>query len=174
MIRETSHFMEDALGCRDGAIDGGRPMERSGMGRRGLEILMVEDNPADVGLTIEALDEEGVRHHVSVVEDGLEALAFLHRDEAFADAPRPDLILLDLNIPKMKGHEFLGEMQKDPELKEIPVIVFTTSDAPLDKAKSYALNVNLHIKKPMDLGEFTAVVKKIVNLPALRKVRRAQ
>ena len=152
----------------------GGTMEQSGKRGRGLEILMVEDNPADVGLTIEALDEEGVRHHVSVVEDGLEALAFLHRDEVFAGAPRPDLILLDLNIPKMQGHEFLEEMQKDPDLKEIPVIVFTTSDAPLDKAKSYALNANLHVKKPMDLGEFTAVVKEIVNLPAIRKVRRPQ
>jgi len=149
-------------------------MEPSGKRRRGLEILMVEDNPGDVGLTIEALDEEGVRHHVSVVEDGLEALAFLHRDEAFAEAPRPDLILLDLNIPKMKGHEFLGEMQRDPDLREIPVVVFTSSDAPLDKAKSYELNVNLHVKKPMDLGEFTAVVKEIVNLPAVRRIRRTQ
>jgi two-component system, chemotaxis family, response regulator Rcp1 len=149
-------------------------MQESGKRRRGLEILMVEDNPADVGLTIEALDEEEVRHHVSVVEDGLEALAFLHRDEAFADAPRPDLILLDLNVPKMRGHEFLGEMQKDPNLREIPVIVFTASDAPLDKAKSYALDVNLHVKKPMDLGEFTAVVKKIISLPALRKVRKVR
>lgn len=149
-------------------------MEPSGKRRRGLEILMVEDNPGDVGLTIEALDEEGVRHHVSVVEDGLEALAFLHRDEAFAEAPRPDLILLDLNIPKMMGHEFLGEMQRDPDLREIPVVVFTSSDAPLDKAKSYELNVNLHVKKPMDLGEFTAVVKEIVNLPAVRRIRRAQ
>jgi two-component system, chemotaxis family, response regulator Rcp1 len=149
-------------------------MEPGGKRRRGLEILMVEDNPADVGLTIEALDEEGVRHHVSVVEDGFEALAFLHRDEAFADAPRPDLILLDLNIPKMQGHEFLGEMRKDPDLKEIPVIVFSASDAPLDKARSYALNVDLHVKKPMDLGEFTAIVKEIVNLPAIRKIRRTQ
>jgi CheY-like chemotaxis protein len=141
---------------------------------RELEILMVEDNPADIGLTIEALAEARIRHHVSVVEDGLEALAFLRRDGAFADAPRPDLILLDLNMPKMKGHEFLREIQNNPDLKEITVVVFTASDAPLDRAMSYTLNANLHVKKPMDLEEFAAAVKAIMNLPAIRRIRTAR
>lgn len=149
-------------------------MEQGEQHRRGLEILMVEDNPADVGLTIEALEEGRIRHHVSVVEDGLEALAFLRRDGAFADAPRPDLILLDLNIPKMKGHEFLREIQDDPALKEIPVVVFTMSDTPLDRATSYVLNANYHVKKPMDLAGFAAAVKEIVSLAAIRRDSNAR
>ena len=149
-------------------------MEQGSQFWRELEILMVEDNPADVGLTIEALVEARIRHHVSVVEDGLEALAFLRRDGAFARAPRPDLILLDLNIPKMKGHEFLREIQNDPQLKAIPVVVFTASDAPLDRAMSHTLNANLHVKKPMDLEEFAAAVREILNLPAIRGIRSAR
>jgi len=133
---------------------------------------MVEDNPADVGLTIEALDEENVQHRVSVVEDGYEALAFLRRQGMYADSPRPDLIVLDLNIPRMKGHEFLEVVQADSDLKQIPVVVFTTSDAPLDRAKSYALNASLHVKKPIGLGEFMAVVREIVNLPTIKGIRR--
>jgi two-component system, chemotaxis family, response regulator Rcp1 len=146
-------------------------MERGGEGRQGMEILMVEDNPADVGLTIEALDEEHIRHHVSVVEDGLEALAFLRRDGAFAGAPRPDLILLDLNIPKMKGHDLLKKLHDDPDLKQIPVVVFTASDAPLDRAMSCMLEADHHVKKPMSLEEFAAAVKAIVNLPGIRNSR---
>ena len=138
---------------------------------RALEILMVDDNPADVGLTIEALDEEGVRHHVSVVEDGREALAFLRRDGAFAKSPRPDLILLDLNMPRMKGHEFLEEMRSDPNLQEIPVVVFSHSDAPVDRARSDALAA-LHVKKPLDLAEFMEVVAEIVDLPQIRWAKR--
>ena len=133
---------------------------------------MVEDNPADVGLTIEALDEENVQHRVSVVEDGYEALAFLRRQGLYADSPRPDLIVLDLNIPRMKGHEFLKAVQADPDLKQIPVVVFTTSDAPVDRAKSYALNASLHVKKPIGLGEFMAVVREIVNLPTIKRIQR--
>jgi two-component system, chemotaxis family, response regulator Rcp1 len=133
---------------------------------------MVEDNPADVGLTIEALDEENVQHRVSVVEDGYEALAFLRRQGMYTDSPRPDLIVLDLNIPRMKGHEFLEVVQADPDLKQIPVVVFTTSDAPVDRAKSYALNASLHVKKPIGLGEFMAVVREIVNLPTIKGIRR--
>ncbi len=147
-------------------------MERRKNRKRGLEILMVEDNPADVGLAIEALEEENIRHHVSVVEDGHEALTFLRRQGTYADAPRPDLIVLDLNTPRMKGHEFLKEIQEAPDLKHIPVVVFTTSDAPLDRAKSYALSATLHVKKPIGLGEFMAVVREIVNLPTIRRIPR--
>ncbi len=148
-------------------------MEQSTERGRALEILMVEDNPADVGLTIEALDEEGIRHHVSVVEDGREALAFLRRGGAFAKSPTPDLILLDLNMPRMKGHEFLEEMRADPNLKEIPVVVFSHSDAPGDRARSNALAV-LHVKKPLDLGEFMEVVGDIVDLPQIRWAKRSR
>lgn len=148
-------------------------MEQDAEGGRALEILMVEDNPADVGLTIEALDEEGVCHHVSVVEDGREALAFLRRAGAFANSPRPDLIVLDLNMPRMKGHEFLEEMRADPNLKEIPVVVFSHSDAPQDRARSNTLAAQ-HVKKPLDLAEFMEVVGAILDLPEIRWARRSR
>ena len=149
----------------------GMTMEQSTEHGRALEILMVEDNPADVGLTIEALDEEGVYYHISVVEDGREALTFLRRDGAFAKSARPDLILLDLNMPRMKGHEFLEEMRADPKLSEIPVVVFSHSDAPFDRARSNALAA-MHVKKPLDLAEFMEVVGEIVELPQIRWAKR--
>lgn len=138
-----------------------------------LEILIVDDNPADVGLTIEALDEEGVRHHVSVVADGREALAFLRRDGAFAKTPRPDLVLLDVNMPRTKGHEFLEEMRGDPNLKEIPVVVFSHSDAPVDRVRRDTLAA-LRVRKPIDLAEFMEVVAEIVDLPQIRWGKRSR
>ena len=122
-------------------------MKRSTDHGGALEILMVHDNPADVGLTIESLDEEGVRHHVSVVEDGREALAFLRRGRSLAKSPGPDLILLDLDMTRMNGHEFLEAMRGDPDLKEIPVVVFSHSDTPVDRTRSDALGA-LQVKEP--------------------------
>ena len=134
---------------------------RNHAGGRLLEILLVEDNPADVRLTVEALKEDKVSNHLSVVRDGAEALAFLHRERKYADSPRPDLILLDLNVPKKNGHEVLAEIKTDPDLRRIPVVVLTHSDAEQDVARSYNLHANCHIKKPVDLEEFVMVVKAI-------------
>lgn len=146
-------------------------MKRSTDHGRALEILMVDDTPADAGLTMEALDEEGVRHHVSIVEDGHDALAFLRRGGAFAKSPRPDLILVDLSTSRMKGHEFLEEMRGDPDLKEIPVVLFSHLGAPLERLRGDALGT-LQVKKPLDLAEFMEVVAEIVDLPQLRWAKR--
>lgn len=134
---------------------------RSRAAGRPLEILLVEDNPADVRLTVEALKEDKVCNHLSVVRDGLEALAFLRRERKYTDSPRPDLILLDLNVPKKNGHEVLAEIKGDPDLRRIPVVVLTHSDTEQDVAKSYNLHANCHIKKPVDLEEFVTVVRAI-------------
>lgn len=126
-----------------------------------IEILLVEDNPADVRLTQEALREGKVKNRLSVARDGVEALRMLRREGAFATASRPDLILLDLNLPKKDGREVLAEIKADDELKLIPVVVLTTSTAELDILKSYALHANCYITKPVDLEQFVAVVKSI-------------
>jgi two-component system, chemotaxis family, response regulator Rcp1 len=130
---------------------------------RPIEILMVEDNPGDVRLTVEALKEGKVRNNFHTVEDGVEALAFLRRQEPYTDAPRPDLILLDLNLPKKNGREVLAEIKQDPELKRIPVVILTVSQAEQDVLKSYNLHANCYITKPVDLDQFLAVVKSIEN-----------
>jgi len=126
-----------------------------------IDILLVEDNPADVRLTQEALREEKIRNHLSVVRDGVEALAFLRREGAFAQAARPDLILLDLNLPRKDGREVLSEIKRDADLKTIPVVVLTVSDAEGDVLKSYQLHANCYIRKPIDLHQFSKVVKSI-------------
>ncbi len=126
-----------------------------------VKILLVEDNPGDVRLTQEAFKENKVRNSLSVVEDGLEAIAFLHRAGKYANAPRPDLILLDLNLPKKDGREVLAEIKEDPNLKSIPVVVLTTSKAEEDIIKSYNLHANCYITKPVDLEQFLVVVKSI-------------
>ncbi len=126
-----------------------------------VEILLVEDNPGDVRLTREALEENKVRNNLHVVRDGVEALAFLRREGQYADAPRPDLILLDLNLPKKDGREVLAEIKTDENLKRIPVVVLTTSQADEDILKAYNLNVNCYITKPVDLDQFIKVVKAI-------------
>ncbi len=126
-----------------------------------VEILLVEDNPGDVRLTQEAFKEGKLINNLSVVEDGVEAMAFLRREEKYADVPRPDLILLDLNMPKKDGREVLAEIKKDPDLKQIPVIILTTSQAEQDILKSYNLHANCYITKPVDLDQFNAVVKSI-------------
>jgi CheY-like chemotaxis protein len=126
-----------------------------------IEILLVEDNPADVRLTQEALREGKVRNRLSVARDGAEALAFLRREGAFAAAPRPDLILLDLNLPRKDGREVLAEVKQDPVLRRIPVVVLTTSSAEVDILKSYELHANCYITKPVDLEQFVTVVRSI-------------
>jgi two-component system, chemotaxis family, response regulator Rcp1 len=128
---------------------------------RPIEILLAEDNPADVRLTIEALRDAKVRNNLHVVENGVEALAFLRREGKYADSPHPDLILLDLNMPRMDGREVLAVIKADPELKRIPVVVLTTSRAEEDIVKSYDLHANCYISKPVDLDQFITVVRSI-------------
>ena len=138
-----------------------------------IEILLVEDSPADVDLTREALEDAKVRNNLNVVNDGVEALAFLRREGGYAEAPRPDLILLDLNLPKKDGREVLAEIKADPILRRIPVVILTTSAAEQDILKSYDLHANCYISKPVDLDAFVEVVRSIegfwlaiVRLPA--------
>jgi len=126
-----------------------------------VEILLVEDNPGDVRLTLEALKDGKVLNHLSVVGDGVEAIAFLHQEGAYANAPSPDLILLDLNLPKKDGREVLQEIKDDESLKHIPVVVLTTSKADMDILRSYELHANCYITKPVDFEQFTKVIKSI-------------
>jgi len=128
---------------------------------RPIEILVVEDNPGDVRLTVEALKEGKVRNNLSVVADGVEALAFLRREGKYADAARPDLILLDLNLPKKDGREVLAEIKEDPNLRRIPVVVLTTSQEEKDILQAYDLRANAYITKPVDLDQFLTVVRSI-------------
>jgi len=128
---------------------------------RPVEILLVEDSPGDVRLTREALRDGKVRNHLSVVTDGVEALAFLRREGRYADAPRPDVILLDLNLPKKDGREVLAEVKADERLRRIPVVVLTTSADERDVLRSYELQAACYITKPVDLDQFIAVVQSI-------------
>lgn len=132
----------------------------SGSGKP-IEILLVEDNHADVRLTEEALREGKVRNNLHVARDGVEALQFLRREGKYANAPRPDLVLLDLNLPRKDGREVLAEVKDDAELKTIPIVVLTTSSAEIDILKSYSLHANCYITKPVDLEQFVLVVKSI-------------
>jgi CheY-like chemotaxis protein len=126
-----------------------------------IEILLVEDNPGDVRLTREALKDARVRNHISVAMDGVEAMGFLRQEGAHTAAPRPDLILLDLNLPKKNGREVLEEIKTDPELQHIPVVVLTTSQAEQDILESYRLRANAFVTKPVDLEQFLKVVGSI-------------
>ncbi|MBU7042518.1 MAG: response regulator [Theionarchaea archaeon] len=126
-----------------------------------IEILLVEDSPGDVRLTIEALKEGKVHNNMHVAKDGVEAMAFLHRKGEFTQAPRPDLILLDLNLPKKDGREVLKEIKEDKNLKRIPVVILTISTAEEDILKTYNLHANCYITKPVDLDQFIRVVKSI-------------
>lgn len=128
---------------------------------RPVEILLIEDSPSDADLTEEALSDGKVLNNLHWVEDGVEAIAFLHRRGKYATVPRPDLILLDLNLPKKDGREVLAEIKADPSLKLIPVIVLTTSAAERDILKTYALSANCYVTKPIDLDQFICVVKLI-------------
>jgi chemotaxis family two-component system response regulator Rcp1 len=128
---------------------------------RPVEILLVEDNPGDVRLTVEALREGKVRNHLNVATDGVEALAFVRREGTYANAPRPDVILLDLNLPRKDGRQVLAEIKADHDLKTIPVVILTTSKADEDILRSYQLNANCYITKPVDLDQFITVVRSI-------------
>lgn len=126
---------------------------------RPIEILLVEDNPADVRLTIETLKQDKVFFNHYVASDGEEALDFLYRRGKFTDAVRPDLILLDLNLPKMDGKEVLQRIKQDDSLQAIPVVVLTVSKSEEDVVKTYKLHANCYITKPVDLAQFTKVAK---------------
>ena len=124
-------------------------------------ILLVEDNAADVRLTQEALRDAKVVNDLHVVRDGVEALEFLHRQHRFEDAPRPDLVILDLNLPRKDGKEVLAEMKSDPSLRSIPVAVLTTSAAEIDILESYDLGAKCDLTKPVDLDQFLTVVRSV-------------
>ena len=126
-----------------------------------IEILLVEDNPGDVRLTKEALREGKVYSNLHTVKDGVEAMEFLRRQGKFKGVPRPDIILLDLNLPKKDGREVLEEIKTDEELKRIPVVVLTTSKAEEDVLRTYNLHANCYVTKPVDLEKFMVVVKSI-------------
>jgi chemotaxis family two-component system response regulator Rcp1 len=128
---------------------------------RPIEVLLVEDSPTDVLLTREALNEGRARHNLHVVADGIEALAFLKQRGGYADVPRPDLILLDLNLPRKDGRELLADVKHDPALKDIPVIVLTTSLAEDDVRRAYGSHANCYIVKPVDFDRFAEVVRSI-------------
>lgn len=126
-----------------------------------IEILLAEDNPGDVRLTREALHSNKIRNRLHVAADGVAALAFLRREGEYAGAPRPDLILLDLNMPRKNGLEVLGEIKADPDLRRIPVVVLTTSSAEQDILASYDEHANCYIVKPVDLDRFVEVLQRI-------------
>jgi CheY-like chemotaxis protein len=126
-----------------------------------IEILLVEDSPADVLIAREALSEARLLNKIHVAEDGVHALEFLRRQGKFTSAPRPDLILLDLNLPRKNGREVLAEIKSDPALQAIPVVVLTTSRAEEDVLKSYKLNANCYVVKPVEFDHFVAAVQSI-------------
>ncbi|MBP7688179.1 MAG: response regulator [Thermoflexales bacterium] len=126
-----------------------------------IDILLVEDNPGDADLAREALEDTKLHNRLHVVDDGEKALAFLRRQGAYAGVPRPDLILLDLNLPRKDGREVLAEIKSDDHLKRIPVVILTTSRAEEDVLKTYNLHANCYISKPIDLNQFMRVVKSI-------------
>ena len=135
-------------------------IDRQALGKP-IEILMVEDNPGDVRLTVEALKETKLNNNLTIVKNGVEALAYLRREGDYADAPRPDLILLDLNLPKKDGREVLMEIKADEDLGRIPVVILTTSQAEEDILRTYDLHANCYVSKPVDLEQFTQVVQSI-------------
>lgn len=128
---------------------------------RPVDILLVEDNPGDVRLIREALHDGKLLNQVSTVSDGQHALAFLRKQGSYAQASRPDLILLDLNLPRKDGHEVLAEIKADPDLRSIPVVIVTSSQAEEDILKSYNTHANCYVTKPVDLEKFVAVVRAI-------------
>jgi CheY-like chemotaxis protein len=126
-----------------------------------IDILLVEDNPGDSRLAMEALKESKLRNNLHIVTDGVEAMDFLYKRGKHAQVPRPDLILLDLNLPKKDGREVLAEIKSDPDLKRIPVVILTISKAEEDVLKTYNLHANCFITKPLDLNQFVTVIKSI-------------
>jgi len=149
-----------------------QPIDYVGAGKP-IEILLVEDNPNDAALTMDTLREGRIRNNVTRVEDGVQAIEYLHRINGYAGAQRPDLILLDLRLPRMDGREVLAEIKSDPKLKRIPVVIMTTSSIEEDIFESYNLHANCYVTKPIELDDFIAAVRKIedfwltiVKLPA--------
>ncbi|WP_242057815.1 MULTISPECIES: response regulator [Nostoc] len=128
-----------------------------------IEVLLVEDNPGDAQLTRIALEDSKISIHLNVVEDGVEAMAFLRKQEKYVEAAHPDIVLLDLNLPKKDGREVLAEIKADDNLKRIPVVVLTTSQAEEDILKAYNLSANCYITKPVDFDQFVKIVKSIEN-----------
>jgi CheY-like chemotaxis protein len=128
---------------------------------RAIEVLLVEDDPGDVLMTKEAFEDYKLKNTLHVVNDGVEAMDFLRRQGEHADAPRPDLVLLDLNLPRMDGREVLQAIKSDPELASIPVVVLTTSEAEEDVLRSYSLHANAYVTKPVDFDRFIQVVRQI-------------
>jgi len=128
---------------------------------RPLNVLLVEDDAGDVLIAREALAAGQLSTVLEVVSDGVEAMAYLRHENGYADVQRPDLILLDLNLPRMSGHEVLAEVKSDPSLRRIPVVVLTTSQVHEDIARSYDLHAAVHVSKPVDFDEFAGVVKQI-------------
>lgn len=126
-----------------------------------IDVLLVEDDPGDVLMTREAFDDNKVANRLQVVSDGVSALAFLRKEGEHADAPTPDLVLLDLNLPRMDGREVLEAMKNDEALRSIPVVVLTTSEAEEDVVRSYALHANAYVTKPVDFDRFIEVVRQI-------------
>jgi len=126
-----------------------------------IDVLLVEDDPGDVVLIQEAFEDNKVRNRLHVVADGVEALAFLRREDGFADAPQPDLVLLDLNLPRKDGREVLAEAKADETLQHIPIVVLTTSKAEEDVLRSYKLHANAYVTKPVDFDRFIEVVRQI-------------
>jgi CheY-like chemotaxis protein len=126
-----------------------------------VDVLLIEDDPGDVLMTKEAFEHYRIRNELHVVGDGEQAIRFLRKDGDYADAPRPGLILLDLNLPRRNGHEVLAELKSDPDLLTIPVVVLTTSQAEEDILRSYSLHANAYISKPVDFERFIDVVRQI-------------
>jgi len=148
------------------------PMPNSTRGEP-IEILLVEDDPGDAKRTIDALKDGRLRNRITHVKDGLEAMAYLWREGEYANAPRPDLILLDLNMPRMNGQEVLAEVKEDPDLRRIPVVMMTSSEQEKDIMTAYNLHVNSYVVKPVDVDQFIGAVRSIeqfwftvVKLPA--------
>lgn len=130
---------------------------------RQVEFLLAEDNPGDVRLTQEALRESKIRNNLNVVPDGVEAMAFLRKQGKYAEAPTPDVVLLDLNLPKKDGREVLADIKSDPVLKRIPVVIITSSEAEQDILRTYDLHANCYVTKPVDLDQFIKVIQSIEN-----------
>jgi CheY-like chemotaxis protein len=128
-----------------------------------IEVLLVEDNPGDALLTRIALEDSKISVHLNVVEDGVEAMAFLRKQDKYAKVPHPDIVLLDLNLPKKDGREVLAEIKNDENLKRIPVVILTTSQAEEDILKAYNLAANCYITKPVDFDQFVRIIRSIEN-----------
>ena len=126
-----------------------------------VDVLLVEDDPGDILMTREAFQHHKIQNKLHVVTDGEQALQFLRRTGEYAEAPRPDLILLDLNLPRRSGHEVLAELKEDPQLRVIPVVILTTSQAEEDILRSYSLHANAYVSKPVDFERFMDVIRQI-------------